>query len=82
MRVRFPQFKKYCQEGEWLPKGYGVAYYDFMKLRAIIYPIPFNLILGLLRKTLDGIKNGGWTQTSYERGYLKGYKKGLKEAKG
>jgi len=42
------------------PRGYGVAYHNFQRGIAICYPIPLNLLIGVLRRlywrVMDGVK--------------------------
>lgn len=40
---------KYVREGEKLPLLYGFAYMDWIAYRFVAYPIPFNLIIKVLR---------------------------------
>ena len=40
---------KFCNEGEILPTGYGVAWHDWQCNRAVCYPIPLNVVVGIAR---------------------------------
>lgn len=50
MKIRkcFP--RRYVQEGGRFPRGYGLAWYDVMRRKAVCYPMPFNLFANWLRK--------------------------------
>jgi len=65
-------------EGESIPKGYGVAYWEPNKMVAIIYPIPFNVIISLLRRIWIWFLYG---HNLYNDGYWKGYLKGQEEGR-
>lgn len=36
------------KEGECIPRGYGIAYWEYDRNVAIAYPVPFNKIAGVL----------------------------------
>jgi len=40
------------------PMGYGVAYHDFYRQCAICYPIPLNLLIGVLRRLYLWMERG------------------------
>jgi len=72
--------KKYFREGERIPKGYGIAYFEFDRLEAVAYPIPLNMIVGFGRKIWFGMKGGDWVRTGYDKAYNKGICDGRKYA--
>lgn len=61
------------EEGQMIPKFYGVAYRDYDTLYAICYPIPLNIFMGLWNKILIWFKHG---HKLYENGYTKGHSEG------
>ena len=68
--------KKEIREGEILPKGYGLAWYEMDRLVGIAYPIPLNIIFGFIRKIWFRLKSGDLYVTGYDKGYLKGHEEG------
>lgn len=42
--------KKVINEGEAIPKYYGIAYRDYLRYQAVCYPIVLNLIIRYLRE--------------------------------
>ena len=42
--------KKIIKQGERIPKGYGIAYYEMWADRTVCYPIPINIIIALARR--------------------------------
>jgi len=40
------KYRRYRHEGEFIPFGWGEAYYDHMSRRSVLYPIPFNILVG------------------------------------
>lgn len=72
-------------EGEIIPKFYGVAYYELYSNKAIVYPIPFNFILCFLiriARFLTRFLKGGLSPTKQEidvrEAWLKGFESGKK----
>lgn len=72
-------------EGECIPHGYGIAYYEADRDRAVIMPVPFNLIVGAWRSLWWHIvcppwrftewkaaKSKEWRQQMYDAGYAAG----------
>ena len=68
------------QEGERLPRGYGVAYYDVARYQAICYPIPFNLLIKALREIYYRVASPSISERekqvarAYQKGLLRGWK--------
>lgn len=67
--------KKEINGGMIIPKFYGIAYHDFDKNTAILYPIPLNLLVGLWIRLMAYLKRG------YRSAYDMGFKRGLKEGR-
>lgn len=44
------KIRRYTNEGELLPRGYGVAWLDPCFNRAVCYPFPFHRAIGWLRR--------------------------------
>ena len=49
------------REGNIMPRGYGVAWFSPVSPHAICYPVPLNVILGLLRRTYIYLREGPQT---------------------
>lgn len=49
---------KLSEEGEPLPKWYGLAYRDFDRDARVFYPIPLNVLVALFMKVRYGFKYG------------------------
>jgi len=58
-------------EGEIIPNGYGIAYVEYNSDRAVLYPIPINVVVALIRRFWFWVRGG-----AYEGGYDRGYKEG------
>ena len=81
--------RKTCVQGETIPRGYGIAWFNYAAALTICYPIPLNLVLqaarslwflllrdhsGLIRqREVLEISN-----RSFQDGYKSGYSDGLK----
>jgi hypothetical protein len=52
------KLQKMCLEGELLPPFYGVAWHDYMRRRAVCYPVPLNMIAAALRSAWIFIRYG------------------------
>lgn len=70
------------EEGETIPTGYGVAWWDGLRRIIICYPFPLNYILGFLRKVWQ------WIRYSYikndfdiklHEAELRGYQRGISD---
>jgi len=59
-------------EGEKIPTGYGVAYFDLWQSRMICYPIPLNILIRSLRILLHWIVCVGYP-AKWERKLLVAY---------
>lgn len=68
---------KKINEGNRAPRGYGRAYFLFLENRYVTLPIPFNIIVGFLRKIWFSLKRGGNFNTGYDDGFAKGKAEGL-----
>jgi len=64
-------------QGRMLPKYYGKAYYEPCSDHLVVYPIPFNFIVGSLRSLWFSLKKGKTDEI--EKAYNKGYGKGRQE---
>jgi hypothetical protein len=70
-------------EGERIPKGYGLAYWDFVTLRGVFYPIPLNIlirfIVGVYHRLIDGLfplTVEMWIIEAQRAAYYNGFKDG------
>jgi len=54
--------RKYVRDGEMIPKGYGVAWVDYVCDRAVYYPIGLNMVISFSRDVYFWIKHfrKGW----------------------
>ena len=72
--------RREIEEGEIIPKGYGVAYYNFTTHHVVCYPIPFNIFANWLRKLYFRILNPSLHEIeqkchkAYHEGLVKGWK--------
>ena len=78
MKLRIPRYR--LEEGERIPWGYGLAYYDFAYAQAVCYPIPLNLIVNVCRKIYWKLAKPSFPKweselaKAYQRGLVKGWK--------
>ena len=82
---------KAAREGEEIPWGWGVVYYDASSRDLILAPMPFNFVAGWLRlvyfRLMEGPRDrlfAEWDRTArkeYSRQYDYGFKDGEKAAK-
>ena len=84
-------FVKRIREGALIPRGYGVAWWDWLSCEGICLPIPLNVLASTARRGLiwlrrfgvthqdhDGaIRSAGYAE-GYQEGYNKGYDAGLR----
>jgi hypothetical protein len=72
-------------EGEIIPPGYGIAYYNAERPGAVIMPLPLNLIVGGWRAFVWWFKCPPWRfvelrgrkwQEHYDEGFRDGYYRG------
>lgn len=76
--------KKVINEGEAIPKYYGIAYRDYLRYQAVCYPIVLNLIIRYLRELYFIIAIPADLSRSehiVQEAYRQGYEDGLKAAK-
>lgn len=67
-RLEWPEWKRYRRtigEGEEIPDGYGIAYYETGRAVAILYPLPINLIVGAWRSAMWHLRCPPWRFTEY-----------------
>lgn len=76
--MRIP--RRSLQEGGRIPRGYGVAYIDLMRMEAVCYPIPFNLVVNAARKLYHGLLSPSIEErekeiyNAYQRGKCEGWR--------
>ena len=81
---------KRINEGEQMPKWYGVAYRDFAMYQAVCYPIPLNIIVATWNKVLwwltqpstlynNDVTDSRSLHKTYSDGYLSGLRAGQAE---
>jgi hypothetical protein len=63
-------------EGSAMPRFYGIAYYRFDMHAAVVYPIPFNIVIGFVRRLQMSFRNNNHWQTAYDKGYHQGLSEG------
>lgn len=78
------QIKKIVQEGEIIPKFYGMAYWDYMRRIGICYPLGINWIVWLCREIYFRVmvvplgKQGEMYRQGFKDGEQSGYRLGLR----
>jgi hypothetical protein len=79
---------KIVNEAEMIPRGYGLAYWEYDRNVAVVYPIPFNLVVRLIREIYIRLVMGICpmkTELMFSeirhKEYNIGYKQGLEEGK-
>jgi len=68
--------KKYALRGEEIPKGYGVAWYDFHYDRVVCYPFGLHLVVGFLRSIYIKLRVYPHTFTNTHDAFWQGYSVG------
>lgn len=63
-------------EGSEMPRGYGLAFYYVNRDQAVVFPIPFNYVVGWGYRLWMKFKVG---PTTWQHAYDKGYHQGLEE---
>ncbi len=61
-------------EGRMFPRFYGKAYYEYVSDHIVLYPIPFNYIVGWVREVWFHLKRGNASvlEDAYWRGHGRG----------
>lgn len=83
---------KIVQIGEVMPRGYGLAYREWERDVAVFYPIPFNLIVRLIRELYYRIRIGicktkiehmilSALKREFDLGYEAGKDEGIRQSK-
>ena len=54
------EFLQTIREGERLPLGYGIAYYDYDRDVAMCMPVPINAIVGAIRYAYRWLRFSPW----------------------
>jgi hypothetical protein len=76
------KLKRFVPNHMTLPRFYGVAWRDYSRDGVVCYPVPVNIVAGLLRGLWHWLKSAG-TQTiidaAYNHGYRDGYNKRVNE---
>jgi hypothetical protein len=52
--------RKVIEEGEFLPRGYGIAWYEPHRSRVVLYPIPLNWVMSFLRDAWWIVRKPPW----------------------
>lgn len=79
--------KRYVEEGEVLPKGYGIAYYEGMNQRYVAYPVPINHLVRVARDLWYWLvkyrpsKIDKILAEEFNRGHSVGYSSALRDVK-
>jgi len=82
--VKFFIKKRYVQKaiknGEMLPPFYGLAWYEYHRNIAICLPVPFNIVVAILRGCWLWIKHGWHGVANNPRdAYAQGYRDGKRK---
>lgn len=64
------------QQGQEAPRGYGLAYVDYARGEAILYPMPLNFLVMVARFVWQYLKNPN-IQDVFNQGYEAGYSLGF-----
>ena len=70
------------QQGQEAPRGYGLAYVDYIKGIAVLYPMPLNFLIMLARFVWQYLKNPNIQDVfnqGYEAGFTLGYENGIQQ---
>lgn len=68
------------EQGERVPRGYGLAWHDLFHNQVVVFPIPFNLVARWLRELYFWLRNP-WTDAmtrDQRAAYLRGYHDGAR----
>jgi len=68
-------------DGGILPRWFGIALWDPIERRALVLPIPLNVVVGALARVRDALKTGvspGWHEREVEEAYRRGRRDALK----
>ena len=80
MNLRKVFTRDYIEDGGLIPRGYGFAYYEWVSMKAVFYPIPVNLVVNLHRKLHEILvgpsapKINVLVKRAYMRGRADGYR--------
>lgn len=81
--MRISKFR--LEEGERIPKGMGIAWWDYNRLEAVIFPVPFNIVLNWFRELWYKIVlfgNKGRMNRLLIKAYQKGRARGVSLSRG
>lgn len=70
---------KLVHASELIPRGYGVAYWKWDRGVGVFYPIPFNLLVRLVRNTYYALVHAGYPskwEKMLDRVYMQGKEAG------
>lgn len=63
--------KRLMLQGERIPRGYGIAYYDYETCCAVCYPLGMNKLVGLLLRIYENLRRpvseSAWREFEIER---------------
>lgn len=76
MKLKFPKLVRHIEEGEILPRWWGVLRRDYVSDRTIIAPIVLNVILRIADSIY--IQLAEYPLTSYELGFRDGFNKAMR----
>lgn len=71
---------EWLEEGEKMPRGYAVAWFDLASMHAVCLPVGFHVIAGWLRARYIWFKAYRVTngfEDSFKRGYDQGHRAGI-----
>lgn len=69
---------RYVDEADSLPRGYGVAWYEFATAQAVCLPVPLNVCAGALRRAWLWFRSPWRSMTSGERMF---YERGKRDGR-
>ena len=74
------EFMECIAEGERLPPGYGVAWYDYDRDCAVCMVVPLNVIAGGMRAAYRWLRFPPWRRSiNFKREYIRGWNDAMRE---
>ena len=58
---------KRIPEGGLIPRGYGIAWWEDIHMRAVLLPMPLNVVVGWARQGLIWLKCYAYPQPTWDR---------------
>lgn len=70
---------KRIAEGGRYPTGYGVAYFDFVSMGYVCFPVPFHVVVGVARRVWFAFLTLGIQSDPFMKAWAAGYGKASSE---